>query len=85
MQVRKLFHSALVSSTEYSQKKWCPPVQLTHGEQWKSTQSGRFPQSRGAESEATRFCRCLGDLPPPPPLDACEIMTPPSAPTTTAE
>lgn len=37
-------------------KRWCPP-----GEQWKSVQSGRFPQSRGAESEATRFCRCLGN------------------------
>lgn len=33
-----------------------------HGEQWKSTQSGRFPQSCGAESEATRFCRCLRDV-----------------------
>ena len=59
MQVRKLFTAP--GFTEYSQKKWCPPVQLTHGEQWKSTQSGRFPQSCGAESEATRFCRCVGD------------------------
>ncbi len=33
-----------------------------HGEQWKSTQSGRFPRSCGAESEATRFCRCLRDV-----------------------
>lgn len=42
--------------------QWVFPknVVLTHGEQWKLTQSGRFPQSRGAESETTRFCRCLG-------------------------
>lgn len=32
-----------------------------HGEEWKSTQPGRFPQSCGAESEATRFCWCLGN------------------------
>lgn len=31
------------------------------GEQWESAQSGRFPQSRGAESEAARFCRRLGN------------------------
>lgn len=49
------------------------------GERRGSAQSGRFPQSRGAECEAARFGRRLGNASSSF-GSQLEVMTPPSAP-----